>query len=866
MDQTTFSVSPLDEESGQPQPVGKSVADRLYVHISALLSLTPEQAQSLQQASDLLDASEHRFNVLKFGIDGWQITLLNYPDFEAEAFPILREAWTIDLRAGVARYRTYAESQNPPILHRKELLVAKDFPRYATFAQLTKNAEAIGLFTDPVRIGFRQSWERLLEIKGYRVVDFDLVPIGNREDFTDAGDPTAFEGVARHLTALTRSRASAPMQILERHGFLDGARSIFDYGCGRGGDVRWLKECGVHAQGWDPHFAPDESTCACDLVNLGFVVNVIEDFEERQEAIRRAFVLANELLVVSVMLEYQDSQRGIPYADGVLTSRRTFQKYFSQAELRTFVATTLDEEPISVAPGIVFVFKDKQAEQRFLYGRVQSRSRAVRLAALYRPPRVPGPPRAPKQTRQDRLDAQMEKAAPLVDALLAKCLELGRPPDKAEFELYEAVREAFGSLDKALRLMILHKPNVAEMLAAARQLRADSLRVYLAGQLFEKRRAYKSLEPVLQRDIRGFFSDYRSAMESGRELIYSLGVIENVGRACHEAAEKGLGWLEEGQSLQLHTSMVERLPPILRTYVAVGTVLYGDVTGAALVKIHIRSGKLTLMQFDDFTGSALPKMTQRVKLDLRNQDMQIFDYVAPYDPPYLYRKSRFVDEEIANYAEQVAFEEALDKLALLNFDGFGPSAEAFDALLSERRYVVDGMQLMRSREIPAADQSCGKNFTYRQLIECGDTWSCLRPDNLPREPGSYSAMLDLTVFILDPLIEYFGMVSLTYGFCSSGLARKISGRIAPRLDQHAAHEKKRDGSVVCERLGAAVDIVVDDEDMEEVARWVISNLPFDRLYFYGPSKPIHVSYGPQHSRAAYRMVEGKSGALLPRAF
>ena len=71
---------------------------------------------------------------------------------------------------------------------------------------------------------------------------------------------------------------------------------------------------------------------------------------------------------------------------------------------------------------------------------------------------------------------------------------------------------------------------------------------------------------------------------------------------------------------------------------------------------------------------------------------------------------------------------------------------------------------------------------------------------------------------------------LTYGFSSPELARQIEGRIAPKLDQHAACELNRKGAPVCRRLGAAVDFIVEDENMEEVARWIINNLSFDRLY------------------------------------
>ena len=84
---------------------------------------------------------------------------------------------------------------------------------------------------------------------------------------------------------------------------------------------------------------------------------------------------------------------------------------------------------------------------------------------------------------------------------------------------------------------------------------------------------------------------------------------------------------------------------------------------------------------------------------------------------------------------------------------------------------------------------------------------------MPKEPDTYTALYELAINVLDPIIEYFGSIKLTYGFCSSELSRAILRGIAPNLDQHAAHEKNRKGGYVCERLGAAVDFIVEDENM-----------------------------------------------------
>jgi len=95
------------------------------------------------------------------------------------------------------------------------------------------------------------------------------------------------------------------------------------------------------------------------------------------------------------------------------------------------------------------------------------------------------------------------------------------------------------------------------------------------------------------------------------------------------------------------------------------------------------------------------------------------------------------------------------------------------------------------------------------------------------------------------------------------LGKKITGRIAPDLDQHASCELKKNGTPICPRLGAAVDFVVEDEDMHEVAVWVIENTPFDRLYFYGSDRPIHVSFGPEFNRQIVVLLPTRTGARRP---
>ncbi|MFD2113524.1 hypothetical protein [Thiorhodococcus fuscus] len=168
---------------------------------------------------------------------------MNYPTFDDDAFPALQESWLVDLDQRAVSYRTYADSLNPPILHRKELLLAEDDPRRKACAALTESCEFVGLFDDPRRIGYQRQWLALIREKGYRLDGYTLVPLGNEESNVALEEEEPRQAgweASRHLTALVRYGFSAPIQSLARYGFLDGRHRLFDYGCGRGDDVRGL--------------------------------------------------------------------------------------------------------------------------------------------------------------------------------------------------------------------------------------------------------------------------------------------------------------------------------------------------------------------------------------------------------------------------------------------------------------------------------------------------------------------------------------------------------------------------------------------------------------------------------------------------
>ena len=148
-------------------------------------------------------------------------------------------------------------------------------------------------------------------------------------------------------------------------------------------------------------------------------------------------------------------------------------------------------------------------------------------------------------------------------------------------------------------------------------------------------------------------------------------------------------------SLQVHSDLVEQLPPQLRTYVGCAEKLYGDIEQADLVKIHIGSGKVSFLEYDSFHKTALPRLATRVKVNLREQSVDYFHYQDDPDPPILYLKSRYMASCQRGYAKQKRFDQKLERLGLFDFSGFGPSPAYFFANLEGMGSSLRGWNLTR---------------------------------------------------------------------------------------------------------------------------------------------------------------------------
>lgn len=250
--------------------VGKILPDAFYIHISAIAELDDLLVAYEAEARELLGRKDNNYNILKFGLSKPQISYLSYPEFESDPHPRLKSSLIVNLQTQGIDYRDYTDSKNPPILHRKETFISKQHDLYDKFSHLTRCEQEIGLLKLAKQIGFLKQWQQFLNLNHIKFEDHYLACPLNK-----ASSQNKLLDIDRHKAAIVRNDLSRPVKLALEANLLSDKVSFFDYGCGHGGDVNRLASQGIKTAGWDPHYFPDNSLKSADVINVGYVINVI---------------------------------------------------------------------------------------------------------------------------------------------------------------------------------------------------------------------------------------------------------------------------------------------------------------------------------------------------------------------------------------------------------------------------------------------------------------------------------------------------------------------------------------------------------------------------------------------------------------
>lgn len=475
----------------------------------------------------------------------------------------------------------------------------------------------------------------------------------------------------RYKTAISRTDFSRPVKMALADGLIRDGVSVFDYGCGRGDDLRYLKLRGVPSKGWDPVHQCEDEIASAEVVNLGYVVNVIEDPDERSRCLVRAWSLAERALIVSARLTSETPELAsvAEYGDGFVTSIPTFQKFYEQAELKDWIEDLLSETAVAAAPGVFYVFRDAEDRMAFL----ASRYRRHRHALL---PSV-----------ESTLDDHKELLRPLVEFFE----ERGRAPAEDELPGGNEIRERFGSLQRALRLV--QRAHDAEAWKRVVTARGEDLLIFLALSRFDGRPRFGQLPLPVRRDIRAIFSSYRRACEEADVALLAVGDMERVSRAARGSS---VGKLTPS-AIYVHESALESLPPLLRLYEGCARGYIGRVEGANLIKLHTGEPKVSYLSYPDFDSDPHPALAEGMTVHLQTFRVRERDYRGSRNPPILHRKETFIVSDHPLHAKfsrltrQEAAKELYEEPSRIG------TRRGWEEVLAEKGVALRGHRLVRAK-------------------------------------------------------------------------------------------------------------------------------------------------------------------------
>ena len=226
----------------QSSDFGKLLPAALYIHTTALTVLDPILQQYEQSARKLVlhhyemakvetgmggrgdtvtifdshqsvtrQLSQEKLDnatLIKFSTQKPQLSYLFYHDFDRDPHPRLLKSIIVNLETQQVSQRQYYDSDNPPILHRKETFVTPDYPLYDEFARLTEEEVALGLLDNARFIGTLKQWRQLLshhglDFQGHHVICPIKPEYGKKERVE----------IDRHRAALHRKELSRPVKI-----------------------------------------------------------------------------------------------------------------------------------------------------------------------------------------------------------------------------------------------------------------------------------------------------------------------------------------------------------------------------------------------------------------------------------------------------------------------------------------------------------------------------------------------------------------------------------------------------------------------------------------------------------------------------
>ena len=154
--------------------VGKMTPTAIYVHRRAAESM-PVLLKLYEHCGAIAVGRPADWDLIKLSHEGRSVSWLGYPEFDREPHPRLAWSYSVDMRTLEGSYRSYLDSDNRPLLHRKHEFLRADDPKVAKYRRLTEQEVRAGLYAQPHLIGNERGWEAAMNLAGVRLLGHRLI-------------------------------------------------------------------------------------------------------------------------------------------------------------------------------------------------------------------------------------------------------------------------------------------------------------------------------------------------------------------------------------------------------------------------------------------------------------------------------------------------------------------------------------------------------------------------------------------------------------------------------------------------------------------------------------------------------------------
>jgi DNA phosphorothioation-associated putative methyltransferase len=148
--------------------VGKMTPTAIYTHRRAVESM-PVLLKLYEHCGAIAVGRPSDWDILKLSHEGRSVSWLGYPDFDRDPHPRLVWSYSVDMRKLEGSYRSYIESDNRPLLHRKHEFLCPEDPNASKYRRLTDQEVRAGLYAQPYLIGNERGWNAALTAAGVRL-------------------------------------------------------------------------------------------------------------------------------------------------------------------------------------------------------------------------------------------------------------------------------------------------------------------------------------------------------------------------------------------------------------------------------------------------------------------------------------------------------------------------------------------------------------------------------------------------------------------------------------------------------------------------------------------------------------------------